>query len=178
VDASMMHSPTRNFAFRQDDRFIAAELAYASEDFKFVVVTTKSAPARIQEFAAVANWLGGKDFDVKRAEIALPKLSLSAGEELLSPLDALGLKTARLAPDSLGGFSSESLTITRVVQRLELRLNEEGTEAAAATAVTTTRSISPDDYVKMVVDKPFIFALRDQRTGLILFMGYIGVPPK
>jgi serine protease inhibitor len=178
VDTSMMHSPARKFAFRQDDRFIAAELAYASEDFKFVVVTTKSAPARVQEFAAVTGWLEGKDFDVKRGEIALPKLSLSAGEELLSPLDALGLKTARLAPDSLDGFSPESLAITRVVQRLELRLNEEGTEAAAATAVTTTRSISPDDYVKMVVDKPFIFALRDQRTGLILFMGYIGAPPK
>jgi serine protease inhibitor len=42
----------------------------------------------------------------------------------------------------------------------------------------TTRSLAPDDHVKMVVDKPFVFALRDRKTGLILFMGYVGAPPK
>jgi serine protease inhibitor len=176
VDVTMMHSPAGRFAFRQDDHFIAAELPYANEDFKLVVVTTKSTPAGAHDFAAVGSWLGGQDFDVKKGEVALPKLSLAAGEELLSPLDELGLRAARLASDSLSGFSSSSLAITRVVQKLELRLNEEGTEAAAATAVTATRSISPDDYVKMIVDKPFVFALRDQRTGLFLFMGYIGTP--
>jgi serine protease inhibitor len=177
ADVPMMHSPTRKFAFRQDDRFIAAELAYANEDFKLVVVTTKSAPARMQEFGAVIGWLGGRGFDMKNGDIALPKLSLTAAEELLPPLDALGLRAARQAPDSLRAFSPASLTITRVVQKLELRLNEEGTEAAAATAVTATRSIAQADYVKMNVDKPFVFALRDQRTRLILFMGYVGSPP-
>jgi serpin B len=46
---------------------------------------------------------------------------------------------------------------------------------AAATAVETMRSM-PTEYVKMVVDKPFVFALRDQRTGLILLMGYVERP--
>jgi len=42
----------------------------------------------------------------------------------------------------------------------------------------TTRSLAPDDHVRMIVDKPFVFALRDRKTGLILFMGYVGAPPK
>ena len=66
--------------------------------------------------------------------------------------------------------------ITRVVQKLELRLDEEGTEAAAVTAAMTTRSLASEQPVKMIVDKPFVFALRDQKTGLILFMGYVGNP--
>jgi serine protease inhibitor len=178
VDVAMMHSPVAKFGFRQDDRFIAADLAYANEDFRLVVVTTKSAPARPQDFSPVAGWLGGQGFGVRGGEIALPKFSLSAAEELLQPLDALGLRAARQLPDALEGFSSEQLVISRVVQKLELKLSEEGTEAAAATAVVTTRSLAPDPGLKMVVDKPFVFALRDQKTGLVLFMGYVGTPPK
>jgi len=79
-------------------------------------------------------------------------------------------------PDALSGFSAMSLMITRVVQKLDLRLNEEGTEAAAATAVVTTRSLGTKGQIRMIIDKPFMFALRDQKTGLILFMGYVNVP--
>jgi serine protease inhibitor len=178
VHVAMMHSPVANFSFRQDDRFIAAELVYADEDFRMVVATTKSAPAGPADFAPLAGWLGGQGFEARSGEIALPKFSLSASEELLQPLDALGLRAARQLPDALDGFSDEQLNISRVVQKLELRLSEEGTEAAAATAVVTTRSLAPDTHLKMVVDKPFVFALRDQKTGLVLFMGYIGTPPK
>ena len=42
----------------------------------------------------------------------------------------------------------------------------------------TTRSLGRIGDVKMTVDKPFVFALRDQKSGLILFMGYVGVPGK
>jgi len=80
----------------------------------------------------------------------------------------------------LQGFSDAPLEISRILQKIELRVNEEGTEGAAATAVMTTRSIkiASSDHIKMVVDKPFVFALRDDETGLILFMGYVGAPPK
>jgi serpin B len=178
VDVAMMHSPVAKFAFRQDERFIASELGYAHDDFKLVVVTTKSAPANPADFAPVANWLGGQGFETRNGEIGMPKLSLSSVEELLRPLDAMGLGAARQRKDALEQFSDEDLIISRVVQKLELRLSEEGTEAAAATAVVTTRSLAPDDHVKMIVDKPFVFALRDRKTGLILFMGYVGAPPK
>ena len=178
VDVAMMHSPIAKFAFRQDERFIASELGYAHDDFKLVVVTTKSAAVGPADFAPVASWLGGRGFETRNGEIGMPKLSLSSVEELLRPLDAMGLRAARQRKDALEQFSDEDLVISRVVQKLELRLSEEGTEAAAATAVVTTRSLAPDDHVRMIVDKPFVFALRDRKTGLILFMGYVGAPPK
>jgi len=176
VDVKMMHSPVAKFGFRQDDRFIAAELGYANDAFKLVVVTTKSTAGRVAEFAAVAGWLGGQEFAMSNGEIGMPKLSLTAAEEMLRPLDALGLRTARQMPDALSGFSAMSLMITRVVQKLDLRLNEEGTEAAAATAVVATRSLGTMGHFRMIIDKPFMFALRDQKTGLILFMGYVNAP--
>jgi len=177
ADVQMMHSKLAKFRFRQDDRFIAAELGYASENFRLVVITTKSTPARPQEFAAAAGWLDGKGFEAQNGEIALPKLSLSSSGEMLQPLDAFGLKAARGSADALEGFSDEPLQIARILQKLELRVNEEGTEGAAATAVLTTRGLHTGDHIQMVVDKPFVFALRDEKTGLVLFMGYVGSPP-
>jgi serine protease inhibitor len=177
ADVQMMHSEVSNFRFRQDDRFIAAELGYANENFRLVVVTTKSAPVKAAEFAPAAGWLNGQGFNAQKGEIALPKLTLSASGELLQPLDALGLAAARHSPDALKGFSDQPLVISRILQKIELRVNEEGTEGAAASAVMTTRGLGVPDHVRMVVDKPFVFALRDEKTGLILFMGYVGVPP-
>jgi serine protease inhibitor len=178
VGVAMMHSPVAKFAFRQDDQFIAAELPYANEDFRLVVVTTKSAPAKPLDFAPVSGWLGGQGFQARSGEVGLPKFSLSAAEELLQPLDVLGLRAARRLPNALDGFSPEELVISRIVQKLELRLSEEATEAAAASAVVTTRSLALDPGLKMIVDKPFVFALRDRKSGLILFMGYVGSPPR
>jgi serpin B len=177
VDVRMMHSKIGSFRFRQDERFIATELGYAHDNFRLVVVTTRSAPAPARDFAAAAPWLGGQGFRAQTGEIGMPKLALSATDELLPPLDALGLATARHSPTALEGFSDDPLRIARVLQKIELRVDEEGTEGAAATAVMTTRGLGPPDHIRMIVDKPFVFALRDDKTGLILFMGYVGAPP-
>jgi len=176
VEVQMMHSKVATFSFRQDDRFIATDLAYANENFRLVVITTKGAAAQPQDFAGVAGWLGGQGFTAQNGEIGLPRMSLSGGAELLPPLDSFGLAPVRHSPDALEGFSDEALLITRIVQKIELRVNEEGTEGAAVTAVVTTRGLGQPDHVRMIVDKPFVFALRDDKTGLILFMGYVGAP--
>ena len=127
MNVQMMHSKVTEFRFRQDDRFIAAELGYANENFKLVVATTKSAPAQPQEFTAISSWLDGRGFDAENGEIAIPKLKLSASSELLQPLDVMGLALARHSPRALQGFSEAPLEISRIFQKTELRLNEEGT---------------------------------------------------
>jgi serpin B len=177
IDVPMMRSEGR-FAFRQDSKFVAVELSYASEDYQLVIVTSKDAPLGVNEFAGAVGWLGGQGFEMTAGEVAMPRFSASGSEDLLPAVDALGLGSARKAAGALKGFTATTQTISRVVQKTELRVNEEGTEAAAATAVTTMRSAmaSPAQYVKMIVDKPFVFALRDKQAGLVLLLGYVAKP--
>jgi serpin B len=174
VDASMMYSPDGRYRFRQDHRFIATELPYANDDFKLVIVTTKPRPARAHQFARVAHWLDGESFAESRGLIALPRLSLSGDVDLLRALDAMGLVPARQRRDAFRKLAAVPQRLSRIVQKTKLKIDEEGTEAAAATAVTTVRAAAIDNYIRMVVDKPFVFALRDKRTGLVLLNGYVG----
>jgi serpin B len=178
VDAAIMYASDGRFRFRQNDRFIAAELAYASDDFKLVVATTKARPATAHEFSHVSGWLGGKGFIEQDGMVAMPRITMSGNVQLLDVLDAMGLAPARLRHDAFRGFTSVPQTLSRVVQKTELRIDEEGTEAAAATAATTWRSAIPSEYTKMIVDKPFVFALRDKRSGLVLLNGYMAAPAR
>lgn len=177
MQVRMMHADG-HFSFRQDAKFVAVELPYASEDYRLVIVTTKDAPLGVNEFAGAGSWLGGQGFAKLDGEVAMPRFSASSSENLLPILDALGLESARKSPGALKGLAAASQSISQVLQKAELRINEEGTEAAAATAVITTRSATtePAQYVKMIVDKPFMFALRDRRAGLVLLQGYVGQP--
>ena len=160
---------------REQGAFVAVELPYASDRFRLVVITTKGKPARAAEFRPVADWLAGEGFEPRPGEISLPRLRLGGSADLLTTLDALGLKPGRLSAGALGGLSPAPMIIAQVLQRTEIRVDEAGTEAAAATAVTTTRAIATD-YVKMLVDKPFLFALRDAASGLVLLTGYVANP--
>lgn len=174
VDVSMMYSPDDRYRFRQDDRFIAAELPYANDDFKLVVVTTKARPARAGKFTRAAHWLGGQDFTEGRGLVALPRLAMSGDVDLLKALDAMGLLPALQRRDAFRKLAAVPQRLSRVVQKTRLKIDEEGTEAAAATAATTERSSAMESFTRMVVDKPFVFALRDRRTGLVLLNGYVG----
>ncbi len=123
----------------------------------------------------MADWLAGEGFEARPGEISMPRFRLAGSADLLATLDTLGLKPARLSPGALAGLSPAGMAIAQVLQRTEIRVDEAGTEAAAATAVTTTRAIATD-FAKVVVDKPFLFALRDAATGLVLLTGYVANP--
>lgn len=170
----MMSRPAADLAFRQDDRFVAVALPYKTDGYSFVVVTTKEGPAAVEDFAPAASWLTGMDFHESQVELSLPKFQTSMTADLLVHLDRLGLAEGR-SPTAFEGFSATPMDISEVVQKTIITVDEEGTEAATATAVTATRALS-SDTIRMVVDKPFIFALRDDKRGLILLVGYFGVP--
>lgn len=176
VAVATMHLPEGRYRFRQDPRFVGIDLPYADERYSMTIVTTRGdRPAPARAFRPVGDWLAGNGFAPASGDLALPGFALSSREDLTGALDRLGLRRARFARDALAGFSAEDLSLSRVLQRVELRVTEEGTEAAAATAAMEERSATPG-YVHLVVDRPFVFALRDNITGLILIAGYVGEP--
>jgi serpin B len=173
ADASMMRL-SAELPIRQDDRFIAVTLPYETDGYSLVVVTTKADPAAVADFAPVTAWLTGMEFQKATVELSLPKFSAGATNRLLPHLDRLGLGEGH-SPTAFKGLSAKPLDITDVVQKTIIKVDEEGTEAAAGTAVTISRELRVDT-VGMLVDKPFIFALRDEKRGLILLAGYVGEP--
>jgi serine protease inhibitor len=170
IEVQLMRASDQRFRFRQNNRFVAVELPYASEGYSLVVITTRDEPAVAKDFSAVGGWLTGEGFSSSPGEVALPKFNASSSFDLMPALKALGLKP----PNTLPGFSRDQLRLAKVQQRVELTIDEEGTEAAAATAVTATRS-SESEFIKFSADKPFMLALRDQ-SGLIVIAGYVAHP--
>ncbi len=165
-----------SYPYRQEGRFVAVDLPYRNDRFALVVATTADRPAAAAEFSPVAGWLSGEGFESGRVDLSLPRFTLSEGADILDALDAAGLKAGRVSPTAFAPLSPVAQSISKIVQQTYLHVDEEGTEAAATTAVTVTRSAPISRTVKIVVDKPFVFALRDRRSGLFLLSGYVGRP--
>ena len=131
--------------------------------------------------ATVAQWTR-----LARRQVALylPKFKVEGGSLSLSTaLQALGLRTAFDIPigsanfDGIAPRDAGPLAISDVFHKTFIALDEEGTEAAAATAVVvaTSASIEPPP-VEVRVDRPFLFAIQHRATGVCLFLGRIGDP--
>ena len=109
--------------------------------------------------------------------LALPKFRLETGRELKPALGALGIHRAfgdaQLAPMFAGPRSEAQ--VSSVLQKVFVDVNEEGTEAVAVTLVTVVErtSASPPQFV---VDRPFLFVIRERLTGTILFLGKVVRP--
>jgi serine protease inhibitor len=180
-EVAMMRLGRGLHAFRQERKgersFVAIDLPFAGKRFSLVVVTTADKAAAAKEFAPVTAWLTGTGFTAQAGDLAMPRFSASGREDLMPVLDALGLDKARRAATALQGFALGAMP-SEVVQRAMIEIDEQGAEAAAATAVMSSRALGADEAIRMVVDKPFVYALRDKVTGLILAAGYVGQPPK
>lgn len=170
---AMMHSgPERRLA-RQDGRFVGISLPYRSKGYALIAITTTDKPAGLAEFAEVSGWLTGEGFAETDSTVALPRLSLKAGGNLRGSLDGLGLAPAVAAPDALRQFSAKPQKIDEIIQKVAITIDEKGTEAAAATAITS-RGLSEKPSLAFVADRPFLFALRDEASGQTLMAGYVG----
>jgi serpin B len=109
----------------------------------------------------------------------LPKFKMTGEFRLDATLQAMGMKLAFGNADFSGMSEKEKLSIAAVVHKAFVEVNEEGTEAAGATGVVVARaSIARDEPkpVTFTADHPFLFVIRDNQTGSILFMGRVADP--
>jgi serpin B len=126
-----------------------------------------------------SEWMG--KFTAKPGSITLPKLKLEAKYELIPAMTSLGMGPAfGDGADFSNLFTGikEDLAIGFILHKTYLDMNEEGTEAAAVTAVgvVATSAPAPEERFDMVVDRPYLMAIRDDQTGTILFLGAVYKP--
>ena len=115
----------------------------------------------------------------QRVALSLPKFRQRAGFGLIPVLRQLGVEDAFTdAADFSGITAQERLFISAVVHQAYIDVDEQGTEAAAATAISMRPMAmrQEPDPIRMVVDRPFLFAIIDTATGLPLFLGQVTRP--
>ena len=115
------------------------------------------------------DWIA--QFQNRRHEIMLPRFKLEYEVRLNDTLEALGMGIAFGGGADFSGMGP-SLFISEVRHKTFVEVNEEGTEAAAVTAVVGVKSLPPS----FRVDRPFFFAIYDAETETILFMGTVTEP--
>ena len=113
--------------------------------------------------------------------VTLPRFKLESQLDLVEPLKQLGMTDmfgSKADFSGMTGGTNKGLFVSEVVQKAFVEVNEEGTEAAAATAaIVTARMIGPRPK-RFTCDRPFMFLIRDNLTGMILFSGHVTDPSK
>jgi serpin B len=164
------------FAYAATDDLQILELPYVRRNLSMVVFL----PKEIDGLSAIEKKLSGETLQtwisglkLQPAEVFLPKFKTSSGFRLDKVLGSMGMARAFTGDADFSGMTGKrDLFISAVVHKAFVDVKEEGTEAAAATGVMMSRAAArPQKNVVFRADHPFLFLLRDNRTGSILFLG-------
>ena len=157
------------------------ELPYSRQAYAMTIVLPDAAAGAQQLASSVTEqqwdaWIAG--LDSTSIEVSLPRFTLEYAIRLNDVLKALGMAVAfdPCQADFSNMFANGSpgnFWIDDVRHKSFVDVNEEGTEAAAATSVGIAFTSAP---ARIVVDRPFLFAIRERLTGTILFLGKIMDP--
>lgn len=185
---AMMSMSRSNFQFLENEDFQAVSLPYADKRLSMYIFLPSNIKP-MSEFEAQLTQEKWEElvsrFQTNPGDLKMPRFKIEDELTLNAALEQMGmgiafqqqnanfLEMAELTQD-------EYLYISDVLHKTFMEVNEEGTEAAAATAITMMRGTGMAVRrapFRMVVDRPFIVAIRDNRTGALLFMGHVVDPP-
>ncbi|NDJ16731.1 serpin family protein [Myxacorys almedinensis] len=167
------------YRYYENDQFQAVSLPYGNEQMSLYLFLP-SQKSSLSDFHKTLNsenwqtWMG--QFSQRQGSVQIPRFKLSYDIELKEALSALGMAVAfDKSKADFSRLSDVETNINQVKHKTFVEVNEEGTEAAAVTSVgiTVTSVQIEEPPFDMVVNRPFFCAIRDNKTGEILFMGSI-----
>jgi serpin B len=183
IKTPLMHQQT-DVGYAEEETFQAIEMPYSGRELSMVVLLPRKADGLPElEKTVTPDKLASltSKMRVREVAICLPKFKLETSFVLNQTLEAMGMKRAFSRDADFSGISTaEALCISAVVHKAYVDVNEEGTEAAAATGVVMRALAAhlPEPVPVFRADHPFLFLIRDTKTGDILFMGRLTSPVK
>ena len=189
IKVQMMHQQA-NFSYAKVGDVQVLELPYGSRDLSMVVLLPERVDglAKLETALSVSNmnrWITA--LVPQLVEVFLPKFRLTGQFALADVLKSMGMATAfDIEASDFSGITDPGaciqipLCISEVIHKAFVEVNEEGTEAAAATAVTmellSAEFHRPPPVPVFRADHPFVFMIRHNESGSILFMGRVVNP--
>ena len=174
VQVPMMESKTTFPNVAVNDLVQIVELPYEGEKFSMLILLPRDVDGMksLEESLSVDNltkWKG--ELQKIKTKVYMPKFKLETEYDLKSVLQEMGIHDAFNDAD-FTGIANSGLYIEKAVHKAFVEVNEEGTEAAAATGIAMFQS-GPFEFT---VDRPFIFIIQDNETESILFIGKVVDP--
>ena len=180
IDVPMMSlGSDASFPYYQGDGFQAVALPYVGGQVSMLVLIPDE--GSFQEFEAGFSSEALEkiisEMMYTPIQLRFPKFEFESEISLAKTLAAMGMPEAFSAAADFSGMTGDkNLFISDVFHKAYIGVDEEGTEAAAATAVIMTLTAAPENPIQLTVDRPFLFAIRDHQTNSILFMGRVVSP--
>lgn len=184
VQSPMMRNPELSARYGAIDGVTLLEMSYVGGDLTFVAILpdppgSLAATERGLDATRLARWDGALREQV--VDVVLPRFRIETLRVLGAALSALGMPDAfDQARADFGGIAAPSqggrLFVSAAVQKAFVEVDEEGTEAAAATGIVASVVWVPRVKAQFHADRPFLFLIRDRATRTILFAGRLGDP--
>ena len=171
--ADMMHQTT-NFEYAETDDCQALRLPYGNGSFQMTVLLPKGKTNALPKVPTAEEWQQlNEQMDSTLVDVWLPRFETDTDIDLKPIMEKLGM------PDAFNPFKADFRNFCNVAVYIELmkqvakiKVDEEGTEAAAITVIGLDTSIGPDpQYVTFRADHPFLYVISEQQTGAVLFIG-------
>lgn len=186
VETPMMYQQ-HSFLYAEDEQCQIVSLPYRGRSVSMVVVLPKSRDglSRLEEGLTqelLETWI--QRMVDRPVKLHLPRMRMESQLMLADVLKSLGMSEALSDSADFSAMSKqESLKISEVIHQANIDVDEKGTEAAAATAViiAPTSAPAPTEPPEPVVfraNHPFLFLIRDNPSGAILFLGRMQQPPR
>jgi len=174
-----MMKQTEYFGYAKSGNYLAVELPYDGGELSMVILMNESGKFSDFEDALKLSAVKAIIDSLKYTRVALtmPKFEFESEFGLKETLIEMGMEEPFRDSADFSGMSKESdLHIDDVVHKAFVSVDEAGTEAAAATGVIVGTTSMPPEPVTVTLDRPFVFLIRDIKTGAILFIGRVMNP--
>ncbi|MCZ8519236.1 serpin family protein [Paenibacillus caseinilyticus] len=177
----MMMKQSGRFAYQREDGYQAIRLPYQGDKINMLIVLPDEgwSLAGLQEklWNDAAFWT--RQMPDAGGTIELPRLKQEASYDLIPSLQGLGMREAFGDRADFKGISDKPVMISEVAHKTYLRVDEQGTEAAAVTSIAVVKVSAEKvegESFHMTVNRPFLLAIQSSETGSLLFLGTIHKP--
>lgn len=176
-----MMNMSNNFNYYSNTDYQILDLPYGDGSFSMTIIlpNTNKSIGDIIHILEPQHWADIlQNLTEREGTIAMPKIELSYEIKLNDVLKSLGMEVAfePFRADFTNLYRPGGCYISKVKHKTYVKINEEGTEAAAATIVQIDRLSAGNTGFYMKMDHPFIFMIREKKSGTILFIGKIMNP--
>jgi len=171
-----MMKQTESFGYTKGEGYQAVELLYDGGELSMVILLPEAGNFEAFEAGLQAQQVSDIISGLQPTEVALtmPRFEFDSEFSLKDTLADMGMPIAFSSGADFSGMTGNpELFISDVVHKAFVAVDEDGTEAAAATAVIMPTSAAPEPAVEVTIDRPFVFLIRDIETGAILFVGRV-----